>query len=109
MAESLTPEISAAMTRRQFFRRSTAGIAIGIPALATLLATDGFAADDATNPKTGGLVGLPHSRQRPGVSSFCTNPERPRRWSYLTTSRTWSICKVRSYLIPFEWASALPA
>ncbi len=60
MAESLTPEISAAMTRRQFFRRSTAGIAIGIPALATLLATDGFAADDATNPKTGGLVGLPH-------------------------------------------------
>ena len=60
MGDGLTPEISAAMTRRQFFRRSTAGIAIGIPALATLLATDGFAADDATNPKTGGLVGLPH-------------------------------------------------
>jgi len=60
MGDSLTPEISAAMTRRQFFRRSTAGIAIGIPALATLLTTDGFGADTATDPKTGGLVGLPH-------------------------------------------------
>ena len=48
------------MTRRQFFRRSTAGIAIGIPALATLLTADGFAADTATDPKTGGLAGLPH-------------------------------------------------
>ena len=54
MGDSLTPEISAAMTRRQFFRRSTAGIAIGIPALATLLTTDGFGADTATDPKTGG-------------------------------------------------------
>jgi len=60
MGDSLTPEISAAMTRRQFFRRSTAGIAIGIPALATLVTTDGFGADTATDPKTGGLVGLPH-------------------------------------------------
>jgi uncharacterized protein DUF1501 len=60
MADSLTPEISAAMTRRQFFRRSTAGIAIGIPALAALLTTDGFGADSATDSKTGGLVGLPH-------------------------------------------------
>src|SRR5260370_14517256 len=60
MADSLTPEISAAMTRRQFFRRSTAGIAIGIPALATLLTTAGFGADSETDPKTGGLVGLPH-------------------------------------------------
>jgi len=60
MTDSLTPEISAAMTRRQFFRRSTAGIALGIPALATLLATDGFAADTATNAKNGGLIGLPH-------------------------------------------------
>src|SRR6059036_2457863 len=60
MAESLTPEISAAMTRRQFFRRSTAGIAIGIPALAALLTNDGFAADTANDAKTGGLVGLPH-------------------------------------------------
>ena len=60
MADSLTPEISAAMTRRQFFRRSSAGIAIGIPALATLLTTDGFGADSATDAKTGGLAGLPH-------------------------------------------------
>src|SRR5216117_1323712 len=60
MGDMLTTEMSAAMTRRQFFRRSTAGIAIGIPALATLLSADGFAADTATDPKTGGLVGLPH-------------------------------------------------
>ena len=60
MGDRLTPEISAAMTRRQFFRRTTAGIAIGIPALATLLSADGFAADTAIDPKTGGLVGLPH-------------------------------------------------
>jgi Protein of unknown function (DUF1501) len=59
-SNSLTPQLNAEMTRRQFFRRSTAGIAIGIPALATLLANDGFAADTATDPKTGGLVGLPH-------------------------------------------------
>src|SRR5260370_17421605 len=59
-SDSLTPQLSAAMTRRQFFRRSTAGIALGIPALATLLTNDGFAADTATDPKTGGLTGLPH-------------------------------------------------
>jgi hypothetical protein len=60
MSDSFPPELHAGMTRRQFFRRSTAGIAIGIPALATLLTRDGFAADTATDPKTGGLVGLPH-------------------------------------------------
>src|SRR5947199_6266031 len=60
MGDMLTPEMSAAMERRQCYRRSTAGIAIGIPALATLLSADGFAADTATDPKTGGLVGLPH-------------------------------------------------
>src|SRR6266568_4563846 len=60
MRDSLTPEISAAMTRRQFFRRNAAGIALGIPALATLLTADGFGADTATDPKTGGLAGLPH-------------------------------------------------
>jgi hypothetical protein len=59
-SDILAPQLSAAMTRRQFFRRSTAGIAIGIPALATLLINDGFAADTATDAKTGGLVGLPH-------------------------------------------------
>src|SRR5690349_6548225 len=60
MGDKLTPEISAAMTRRQFFRRSTAGIAIGIPALASLLSADGFAADTASDSKTGGLPGLPN-------------------------------------------------
>jgi hypothetical protein len=59
-SDSLTPQLNAAMTRRQFFRRSTAGIAIGIPALATLLTNHGFAADTATDTKTAGLVGLPH-------------------------------------------------
>jgi hypothetical protein len=48
------------MTRRHFFRRSTAGIALGIPALASLLASDGFAKADGFDPKTGGLLGLPH-------------------------------------------------
>ena len=62
MSDSSTPEIRAAtaMTRRQFFQRNTVGIAIGIPALAALLTKDGFAADTATDPKTGGRVGLPH-------------------------------------------------
>ncbi len=59
-SDSLTAQFSTAMTRRQFFRRSSAGIAIGIPALATLLGDDGFATDSATDPKTGGLAGLPH-------------------------------------------------
>ncbi len=59
-SDCMTPQLSAAMTRRQFFRRSTAGIAIGIPALAALLTNDGFAADTANDAKTGGLVGLPH-------------------------------------------------
>ena len=53
-------DLKLAMTRRQFFRRGTAGVAIGIPALAALLARDGFAANDAIDPKTGGLAGLPH-------------------------------------------------
>src|SRR2546423_15559511 len=59
MSDPLPLELTAAMPRRQFFRRSTAGIAIGIPALATLLRRDGFAADSTTNPATGGLLGLP--------------------------------------------------
>ncbi len=59
-SDSPTAQLNAAMTRRQFFRRSTAGIAIGIPALAALLGNDGFAADTATDPQTGGLAGLPH-------------------------------------------------
>jgi hypothetical protein len=53
-------DLNLAMTRRHFFRRSTAGLAIGIPALASLLGQDGFATEAAINPKTGGLAGLPH-------------------------------------------------
>jgi hypothetical protein len=60
MIDPFARDMNAAMTRRQFFRRNTAGIALGIPALAMLLTNDGFAADAATDPKTGGLVGLPH-------------------------------------------------
>src|SRR5215472_3673858 len=52
-------ELRLAMTRRQFFRKSTAGIAIGIPALAALLNRDGYAAE-ARDPKTGGLEGFPN-------------------------------------------------
>lgn len=52
-------KLTLAMTRRAFFRRSTAGVAIGIPALAGLLARDGFAAGAERDPKTGGLTGFP--------------------------------------------------
>jgi hypothetical protein len=58
---SISPhDLCLRMTRRHFFRSSTAGMAIGIPALAALLAGDGFAADPAINPKTGGLAGFPN-------------------------------------------------
>jgi hypothetical protein len=52
-------ELRLAMTRRQFFRKSTAGVALGIPALAGLLGRDGYAAE-ARDPKTGGLVEFPN-------------------------------------------------
>jgi len=52
-------QLRLAMTRRQFFRKSTAGVALGIPALAALLDRDGNAAE-ARDPKTGGLVGFPN-------------------------------------------------
>ncbi|HXJ96725.1 MAG TPA: DUF1501 domain-containing protein [Terriglobia bacterium] len=52
-------ELPLAMTRRQFFRKSTAGVAVGIPALAALLNRDGYAAE-ARDPKTGGLEGFPN-------------------------------------------------
>ena len=56
----LRNDLLLAMTRRQFFRRSTAGVAIGIPALAGLLVQDGYAAGEARDPKTGGLIGFPN-------------------------------------------------
>jgi len=45
-------------TRRQLFGRTAKGI--GVAALASLLAPEGFAANEGIDPKTGGLVGLPH-------------------------------------------------
>jgi hypothetical protein len=45
------------MTRRQLFGRTSKGI--GVMALASLLNPELFAAE-ARDPKTGGLVGLPH-------------------------------------------------
>ena len=54
-------EIDLHLTRRQFFGRSAQGIGIG--ALATLLGPDlsAFAAAiDERDPKTGGLIGVPH-------------------------------------------------
>jgi len=53
-------DLTLSMTRRHFFRRSTAGVALGIPALASLLAKDGFAAADGVDAKTGGLLGFPN-------------------------------------------------
>ncbi len=46
------------LTRRQFFGRASAGI--GVAALASLLNPGALALGMATDPKTGGLAGLPH-------------------------------------------------
>lgn len=52
-------EIKLKMTRRQLFGRSAKGI--GVAALASLLGPEGLlAGDGGINPKTGGLLGLPH-------------------------------------------------
>src|SRR5438270_14015065 len=52
----LPAEDKLSLTRRHFFARTSLGI--GGAALASLLTSAGYAAD--TNPKTGGLAGLPH-------------------------------------------------
>jgi hypothetical protein len=54
----LADELKLAITRRHFFARNSIGI--GAAALASLLDANGFAAGIETNPKTGGLAGLPH-------------------------------------------------
>src|SRR2546428_1522324 len=51
-------ECRLAMTRRHFFGLSSTGI--GGAALASLLNPSLFAAGPETDPKTGGLAGLPH-------------------------------------------------
>ncbi len=54
----LEHEIKLGMTRRQLFGRSAKGL--GVAALASLLAPEAFASSSNIDPKTGGLVGLPH-------------------------------------------------
>src|SRR3954451_14130349 len=61
VAMSTKHEIDLHLTRRQFFGRSAQGIGVG--ALAALLGPDlsAFAAAvDQRDPKTGGLLGVPH-------------------------------------------------
>ncbi len=54
---NLKQELDQHLTRRQLFGLGAKGI--GIAALASLLGQEGFSAQDK-DPKTGGLVGLPH-------------------------------------------------
>ena len=54
----LHDDFALAMTRRHFFSRTSTGI--GIAALASLMDPRLFAETTAIDPKTGGLVGLPH-------------------------------------------------
>src|SRR5450755_4818276 len=54
----LAKEYRLAITRRHFFGRSSAGI--GTAALASLLTSNGYGATTGTDPKTGGLSGLPN-------------------------------------------------
>ncbi len=56
-------ELRLAMTRRQLLGRTAKGI--GTAALASLLNPALFAAEAPIDPKTGGLVGLPHFPPRP--------------------------------------------
>src|SRR2546430_13052189 len=56
---NLRNELALRMARRLFFAKSLRPAGIGIPALASLLTLDGSAAEPR-DPKTGGLVGLPH-------------------------------------------------
>ena len=53
----LLKEMQLQMTRRVFFSRASVGI--GMAALASL-ANPGLLSGAETDPKTGGLVGLPH-------------------------------------------------
>ncbi len=51
-------EFEKHLTRRQLFGLASKGI--GIAALTSLMKEDALAADEARDPKTGGIVGLPH-------------------------------------------------
>jgi hypothetical protein len=54
----LERELKLALTRRQFFSRTSTGI--GIAALGSLLNPELFALAAELNPKTGGLSDVPH-------------------------------------------------
>ena len=54
----LEREFKLLLTRRQFFGRTSVGI--GTAALTSLLAPNAFSQEANFNPKTGGLLGLPH-------------------------------------------------
>ena len=54
----MTRELELHLTRRQLFGLTARGIGIG--ALASLIGVDGLAAASDRDPKTGGLIGLPH-------------------------------------------------
>src|SRR5512132_1722778 len=54
----ITQALELQLTRRQLFGTCAQGIGVG--ALASLLGADLIAASEARDPKTGGLVGLPH-------------------------------------------------
>ncbi len=54
----LEREFKLLLTRRQFFGRASVGI--GTAALASLLAPDAYSQEEGINPKTRGLLGLPH-------------------------------------------------
>ncbi|MFN0087881.1 MAG: DUF1501 domain-containing protein [Blastocatellia bacterium] len=55
---NLNKELELHLTRRQLFGLGAKGI--GLAALATLLRQDGLAEQEAHDPRTGGLVGVPH-------------------------------------------------
>ena len=55
---NLKKEFDLHLTRRQLFGLGAKGI--GLAALATLLREEGVAAEQPRDPKTGGLVGVPH-------------------------------------------------
>ena len=54
----LFDELNPALTRRHFFGRTSTGL--GAAALASLFSSQGYAATEGANPKTGGLASLPH-------------------------------------------------
>ena len=83
------------ITRRQLFGRTAKGI--GVAALASLLGPDGLLAEtDLTNPKTGGLVGLPHFPARAKRVIFLFQSGGPSQLELFDTSRSCGSCTAPS-------------